>query len=131
MKQPILIDEIKDLYGSSSTQIQTRRFSGWFIAKPMFDNPSLLTRIYHAYLVLIGKAKAVRFAEDCPPKCLDKYVEKCIDKRINSKEEEKKDHEIAKSFLSKLFGVKHEDISNAINKQDDERVKKTLDSVTR
>jgi len=65
MQQPPLIDEVlgrKALFDSSQTEINDR----WYIAKPLpcYGWRNTAMRLYHAWLVLRGKAMAIQYAED-------------------------------------------------------------------
>jgi hypothetical protein len=61
---PPLVDElVKDTnLLSTDTEINGQ----WYIAKPMpyYHWKNTIRKIYHAYLILRGKAMAVQFAED-------------------------------------------------------------------
>lgn len=50
----------------------------WFISreKPYYALSSLLKRIFHAYLVLSGKAMAIQFAQDRPRVNISGYSRK-------------------------------------------------------
>lgn len=65
MKEPILLDELldkKQFLGSCQTEIKGK----WYIAKPLpyYGWRNVVQRIYHAWLVLRGKAMATQYAED-------------------------------------------------------------------
>jgi len=65
MKQPPLIDELLDksnMLGTDQAEINGR----WYIAKPLpyYGWHNIVTRVYHAGLVLIGRASAWQYAED-------------------------------------------------------------------
>jgi hypothetical protein len=66
INKPILIDQIisrGDYYRST-----LNKFPGdnWYCAKPLayFSQQALVERIYHAWLILIGRAFAVQYMED-------------------------------------------------------------------
>jgi len=61
--EPFIIDS----YKGNSRQITLGNMQGWVIAKPCpFTDISI--RLYHAWLILTGKATAVYFAEDVADK---------------------------------------------------------------
>lgn len=65
MREPTLIDEVLDRkahFGSTQTEINGR----WYIAKPLpyYGWRNTAQRLYHAWLVLRGKAMAIQYAED-------------------------------------------------------------------
>jgi len=57
-----LIDSMLKMWTSCSTEINGR----WAVAKPvpMYGLEGLVERVYHAWLVLVGKATAVQYVED-------------------------------------------------------------------
>lgn len=66
MRRPILVDSLVNVL---SVDILTPRVcidGQWVISKPlpMFGLPGIAERVYHAWLVLIGKAEAYQYAED-------------------------------------------------------------------
>ncbi|MFW6246723.1 MAG: hypothetical protein ACOC22_00910 [bacterium] len=66
MKKPILIDEFTN-YVNNTTEFKLTLhgtdYKFWKIIKPLIDI-SFITRIYHSYLVLLGKAHAFQFFQD-------------------------------------------------------------------
>jgi hypothetical protein len=58
-----------DSYSGTTTEIRGR----WFVARPI-PSDSIWDRIHDAWLVLIGKADAVTFAEDGCARCHPKTV---------------------------------------------------------
>jgi len=65
MREPRIYDEI-----IKSNEAQAKIGDIWVIAKPVpfysirYAISILLERFYHAWLVLIGKAEAIQYAED-------------------------------------------------------------------
>jgi len=91
MKKPLLIDDFTNyvnnteefkllLYGTS--------YKFWKITKPII-NIDLITRIYHAYLVLIGKAHAFQFFQDISYKEQKQWVVDDIKNQTNNCNNEK------------------------------------------
>lgn len=73
MKKPPIIDSF----------MKTEQFHNnkWVIAKPTLQSFSI--RLYYAYLVLIGKAQAVRFVVDTDPKSIDiTFISDWLQKRL-------------------------------------------------
>ena len=64
MKEPQLIDELISSEKEPSTQSEIN--GRWYIAKPLpfYGFITIRMRIYHAWLVLIGKATAIQYMED-------------------------------------------------------------------
>jgi len=64
MREPRIIDEIIKANKNCNTLTEINGL--WYEAKPIrFYSLSLLPeRFYHAWLVLIGKAEAIQYAED-------------------------------------------------------------------
>lgn len=62
MRKPPLLDALWDQAHTTMTEINGR----WYAAKPiqLLDIPTLLERIYHAWLILRGRAIASQYAED-------------------------------------------------------------------
>ena len=62
INKPILIDELINEKDKSQTCINGL----WYIAKDIdcINVFELVKRLYHAYLVVIGKARVYRFKED-------------------------------------------------------------------
>jgi hypothetical protein len=62
MQKPILLDSIVDDSNYTQTEIDGR----WYIAKSIsyWDVKCQIRRIYHAWLVLCGRANAFQYAED-------------------------------------------------------------------
>lgn len=65
VKEPVLIDEIiskSNLFGGEKVLINDK----WYIAKPLpyYGWKNTILRVYHAWLVLVGKASAWQYAED-------------------------------------------------------------------
>lgn len=68
MIQPPLIDEVisaESIIASAQVEINGR----WYVAKPLpyYGWKNTRMRIYHAWLVLTGKASAWQYAEDRKP----------------------------------------------------------------
>jgi len=69
MDQPVLIDELvekESIFCNTQVEINGR----WWAAKPLpyYSRRNTRMRIYHAWLVLTGKAMAWQYAEDRKPK---------------------------------------------------------------
>ena len=67
MKRPILIDRlIKEQIDKNIHHEAVEINEKLYIAKPVsfFDFETIFEHIYHAYLVLIGKASAFQYKED-------------------------------------------------------------------
>jgi hypothetical protein len=62
--EPILIEDLIEINKEMKTEIEID--GNWYIAKGIILNDimSILERIYHAWLVLIGKAQAFQYMED-------------------------------------------------------------------
>ena len=66
MKKPYLIDDLEEFSNNTANfkvNLNGIVYSFWQIAKPMINN-GFFTRLYHAWLVLTGKAQAFQFFED-------------------------------------------------------------------
>jgi len=63
-RKPLLIDQLVAL--EEMNQTQSEHDGRWYVAKPMeFSNLwALVTRVNHAYLILIGKAQAFQYQID-------------------------------------------------------------------
>lgn len=68
LRKPILIDELAASEDMASTM--SEHDGRWYVAKPMpfFGFCELVTRINHAYLVIIGKASCYQYHIDRIPK---------------------------------------------------------------
>ena len=61
-KKPIQIDSL--IHNSLRNVVVNDENTEWYVAKPSNRDCSLIDRIYHAYLVLVGKAIATQYKED-------------------------------------------------------------------
>lgn len=63
--KPILIDTLIDIHGDVGN-VMTELDGKWYISKPLQlnDLDDILERLYHAWLIIIGKAKAYQYVED-------------------------------------------------------------------
>ena len=66
MRRPILVDTLVRVMNVDILTPRVCMDGQWMISKPvpLFGLPSFAERIYHAWLVLIGKAEAYQYAED-------------------------------------------------------------------
>ena len=66
MRRPILVDTLARVMNVDILTPRVCIDGQWMISKPvpLFGLPSFAERIYHAWLVLIGKAGAYQYAED-------------------------------------------------------------------
>lgn len=66
MHRPILVDTLVRVMNTEMLTPKVCIDGQWMISKPLplFGLPSVAERIYHAWLVLIGKAEAHQYAED-------------------------------------------------------------------
>ena len=61
---PVLLDRIVRAESDiQAPHTQVGLPQGWFIARPLLTRP-FRQRVYHAWLVLAGKASAFQYAED-------------------------------------------------------------------
>jgi hypothetical protein len=62
VRKPKLLDSL--LRESENTQCQIN--GRWYISKPvqLFDIPTLIEHLYHAWLVICGRATTIQYAED-------------------------------------------------------------------
>jgi len=85
MKKPILIDEfryyVKNI-GEFKLLIHNTQYKFWKIIKPIVDI-GFITRAYHAYLVLLGKAYAFQFFQDLSLEEQKQWVRDDIKKQAN------------------------------------------------
>lgn len=58
---PVLLDSLVRTANDMPVQVGLQQ--GWFVARPLLTRP-LRKRVYHAWLVLTGKASAFQYAED-------------------------------------------------------------------
>lgn len=59
IRKPELIDHMLEFWKENQACINNR----WYVAKDI-QYPSILERLYHAYLILIKKARAFQFQQD-------------------------------------------------------------------
>lgn len=66
MRRPILVDTLVRVMNTELLTPKVCIDGQWMISKPLplFGLPGVGERIYHAWLVLIGKAEAYQYAED-------------------------------------------------------------------
>lgn len=88
--KPILIDLIKDEFGSNTQQftvkVDGKNLQGWQIAKPMNYDPEYFTmkeRKEMADAIMEGKAIAVRFFEDLTPEEQSEFVKHKLNENKN------------------------------------------------
>ena len=82
--KPNLIDNVStDTKAEFKVEVWNNRFYGtWKYAKPLNYNYDFLTKLKHAYYVLIGKATAFRFFEDFTDEEKSQYIKSDIKKRV-------------------------------------------------
>lgn len=61
-KKPIRIDSL--IHNSLRNVVVNDENTEWYVAKPSTCDCYLIDRLYHAYLVLVGKAIATQYKED-------------------------------------------------------------------
>lgn len=68
MRDPVLIDSLVHTMSRDNDTPPPMSLidGGWAISKPiqLTDLPAIAERVYHAWLVLIGKAEAYQYVED-------------------------------------------------------------------
>ena len=85
MKKPILIDEFTKYVnntGEFKLLLHNTKYTFWKIIKPIVDI-GFITRLYHAYLVLLGKAHAFQFFQDLSLEEQKQWVSDDIKKQAN------------------------------------------------
>lgn len=94
MKKPILIDEFTYHYSNNTREFKLNlhetKFKFSKIIKPIILNVSFINRLYHAYLIIIGKAHAFQYFQDLSPKQQKKYVMDDLHKQIRKNTNEEK-----------------------------------------
>jgi hypothetical protein len=88
---PQLIDNVfSDTKAEFKVSLHNTNYTFWKIAKPI-TNITFISKLYHAYLVMIGKAHAFQFFQDLSLKEQKKWVSDDIKKRVAEYVNEKKD----------------------------------------